>query len=376
MSLFIIVFLTIYSLTHAVVFRGMLPLLHGHRWAMVTLGLWMAAMIVAPILVRLLDNSGHFLPARLVAFIGYGWMGFVFLAFSIFAVLFLLETTRALAALAFAGLRGFSLQSAPVSGAVLVIALLAAVSAWFEARSIRIEKISLPSEKAGPARNPLRIVQVSDLHLGLMHREATLTRVIDLIAGLRPDMVVATGDIVDAQLDHLNGLSVLWRKLDPPLGKFAVTGNHEVYAGLTQSLAFLRASGFTMLHDTGMTIGEVVRLVGVDDDHVRGAQRDDAALLRDNTSPLFTLFLKHRPDVPDSADRLFDLQLSGHTHRGQIFPFNLLTGLRFPRQSGLHDLPQGGLLYVSRGTGTWGPPMRLFSPPEITLFEITFPHQP
>ncbi|MFZ5759164.1 MAG: metallophosphoesterase [Thermodesulfobacteriota bacterium] len=376
MSLFIIVFLTIYSLTHAVVFRGILPLLHGHRWAMIALGLWMAAMIVAPILIRLLDGNGHFLPARLLAFVGYSWMGFIFLAFSIFAVLFLLETTRALAAMAFTGLRGFSLHSAPVSWTVLVIALLAAVSAWFEARSIHIEKISLTSEKAGPARKPLRIVQVSDLHLGLMHREATLTRVIDLLAGLRPDMVVATGDIVDAQLDHLNGLSVLWQKLDPPLGKFAVTGNHEVYAGLAQSLAFLRESGFTILHDTGMTIGGVVRLVGVDDDHVRGAQRNETALLRDNTSPLFTLFLKHRPDVPDSADRLFDLQLSGHTHRGQIFPFNLLTGLRFPRQSGLHELPQGGLLYVSRGTGTWGPPMRLFSPPEITLFEIALPPQP
>ena len=85
---------------------------------------------------------------------------------------------------------------------------------------------------------------------------------------------------------------------------------------------------------------------------------------------LFTLLLKHRPRFNEKAAGLFDLQLSGHAHRGQIYPFNYLTALEYPKQDGLYSLPGGGHLYASRGTGTWGPPMRVLSPPEITLFEI------
>jgi predicted MPP superfamily phosphohydrolase len=85
---------------------------------------------------------------------------------------------------------------------------------------------------------------------------------------------------------------------------------------------------------------------------------------------LFTLLLKHRPRLNRQALGLFDLQVSGHAHRGQIFPFNLLTALEYPLQDGLYPLDGGGHLYASRGTGTWGPPMRILSPPEITLFEI------
>ena len=82
------------------------------------------------------------------------------------------------------------------------------------------------------------------------------------------------------------------------------------------------------------------------------------------------MLLKHRPLIDKKAAGLFDLQLSGHAHRGQIFPFNLLTAFEYPLQNGLYDLPDGGWLYTSRGTGSWGPPMRILSPPEITLFEI------
>ena len=94
------------------------------------------------------------------------------------------------------------------------------------------------------------------------------------------------------------------------------------------------------------------------------------ALLKENGRGLYTLFLKHRPVPEEGTEGLFDLQLSGHTHRGQIFPFNYLTAIMFPMQDGLYPLSKGSFLYASRGTGTWGPPMRLFSPPEITLFEI------
>ncbi|MEZ4484078.1 MAG: hypothetical protein R2864_05610 [Syntrophotaleaceae bacterium] len=118
-----------------------------------------------------------------------------------------------------------------------------------------------------------------------------------------------------------------------------------------------------------MTVQHIVTLVGVDDP-TGGQHPHEAQLLAQNRQGLFTLLLKHRLRIDPKAAGLFDLQLSGHAHRGQIFPFNLLTALEYPLQDGLHDLPAGGWLYTSRGTGSWGPPMRIFSPPEITLFEI------
>ncbi len=180
--------------------------------------------------------------------------------------------------------------------------------------------------------------------------------------------MVATGDIVDAQIDHLDGMSELWQRLKPPLGKFAVTGNHEFYAGLDQALQFLERSGFTVLRGKGVTVAETVTLVGIDDP--TGDKQNETNHLTRHQRGLFTLLLKHRPRVNEKAADLFDLQLSGHAHRGQIFPFNYVTALEYPKQDGLYSLPSGSHLYTSRGTGTWGPPMRVLSSPEITLFEV------
>ena len=215
-----------------------------------------------------------------------------------------------------------------------------------------------------------RFLQVSDLHLGLLNREGALKRVVSRLKELEPDLLVATGDMVDAQLDHLDGLSDLWGEINPPLGKFAVTGNHEVYAGLGQSLEFLRGSGFTVLRNESRDVGDILTLAGVDDDQVRSSPTDESGLLGSRPQGFFTVLLKHRPSVSPGALGRFDLQLSGHTHLGQIFPFRFLTGLQYPRQNGLYDLPGGAKLYTSRGTGTWGPPMRVLAPPELTVFEV------
>jgi hypothetical protein len=181
-------------------------------------------------------------------------------------------------------------------------------------------------------------------------------------------MLVATGDIVDAQINHVNELVELWQRINPPLGKYAVTGNHEFYAGIDQALDFLQRSGFEVLRNRNIQVGTWLKMVGVDDPARGGKSQDNEAL--GERSALFTVLLKHRPDIEKLAQDKFDLQLSGHAHRGQIFPFNLLTALKYPRQNGLYELASAKYLYVSRGTGTWGPPMRLLSPPEITLFEI------
>jgi hypothetical protein len=187
---------------------------------------------------------------------------------------------------------------------------------------------------------------------------------------------------VDGELDGVAGLAEILRGIPAPRGKFAVLGNHEYYAGIDRAIAFTRESGFTLLRDESVTIGDAVRIAGVDDPagarFARTGGTSEAALLGNRPDGRFTVLLKHRPQLDPATGGKFDLQLSGHTHHGQIFPFRLLTRLIYPLLAGDHPAPGGGILHVSRGTGTWGPPMRFLAPPEITVVDIarSFPAGP
>jgi len=369
MSLFFLVFFAIYTGMHGLVFWGLHPLLKGHPALPTLTWIWMAVMILAPLLVRVSERQGLGNLARGLAWIGYSWMGFVFIAFSMVMLLACWELLCRLARALIPALPSLSIHG-PLAALVILLAVIAAsFYGFYEANNLRVETVAIRTPKLPPGAAPIRIAQVSDLHLGLIHRDEALAPIISRLQALDPDLLVATGDIVDAQINHLDELVGQWQRFSPPLGKFAVTGNHEYYAGLDQALDFLHQSGFRVLRNEHVEVGDYLKLIGVDDP-ARG-RRSEESTAGGDPSPRFTLLLKHRPEVTETSLKLIDLQLSGHTHRGQIFPFNLLTGLKYPRQNGLYPLPNGRLLYTSRGTGTWGPPMRILSPPEITLFEIS-----
>ncbi len=373
LSLFVLTAVSVYAAMHAVVLWGVHPLLVARHRLLAPVLTWMGLMVLAPLGVRLLERAGQELLARALAWVGYTWLGALFLAFTLFAALAAWEAAVWAAGWVAPSVARLSLRGPGTAAALAVAAAAATLYGFWEARQLRVETVRLETDRLGGGRDRLRIVQVSDLHLGLLHREGALAPVLERIEELRPDLLVATGDVVDAQLDHLDGLSDRWLRIDPPLGKFAVTGNHEAYAGLGQSLDFLRRSGFAVLRNEARDVGGVLTLAGVDDEALRGPRPDEVALLAAQPRDRFTVLLKHRPEVAPGAEGLFDLQLSGHTHLGQIFPFRYLTGLRYPLQDGLHELAGGGRLYTSRGTGTWGPPLRVLAPPEITVFEVRAP---
>jgi len=367
MAIFLAVFLSVYTGMHLLVRWGVQPLFQefpaSGRW----FWLWMLLMIPAPLLVRALERGGLEQGARFFALVAYIWMGLLFLAFAGFVCVGIWELLARLAAKVTPALPMVSIYGLRCTLLVLLLALGGGLYGLFEAATLRVERVRIESAKLPPGQATLRIVQISDLHLGLLLREAALSRVVTAVAALQPDLIVATGDIVDAEINHLDGLSQRFASLRPTLGKYAVTGNHEYYAGIKPALDFFSRSGFTVLQNKKESPSPGLVIAGVNDPV--GGGGDETALL-----PLaprdFTLLLKHRPLIADGSLGRFDLQLSGHTHRGQIFPFNLLTGLTFPMQNGLYRLADEVWLYTSRGTGTWGPPMRLLSPPEITLFEI------
>jgi hypothetical protein len=249
--------------------------------------------------------------------------------------------------------------------------VLAAGYGLFEATNIRTETVMIKSAKI---TKPIRIAQISDVHLGILIREGRLEKILEKVKAASPDIFVSTGDLVDGQTDSLNGVGNLLREIKAPLGKFAVTGNHEFYAGLDRSLEFMKQAGFQVLRGEGTSVAGLITIVGVDDPAVRGygptREVPEKELLSGLPKDKFTLFLKHRPDVEKSAVGLFDLQLSGHAHKGQIFPWTLIVRLVFPQIAGLYDLSSGSSLYVSRGSGTWGPPIRFLAPPEVTVIDL------
>ena len=294
----------------------------------------------------------------------YVWMGYIFLFFAIGMVL---DAGHLLTVLL--GLRW------PMSAMhmLLVISLSAFVCAsygLYDARQIRIEHITIATPKL--KNGSVTIAQVSDMHLGAMLGGEFLGRVIGKLNEIKPDIIVATGDIVDGQGDHLNGLAQRLRTCTAPMGKFAVLGNHEYYVGMDESLRFLDNAGFAVLRGEAVETGGIV-IAGVDDPAGSGlgrqARLDADTAIRNLGKDDFVVLLKHQP-VVDMNNR-FDLQLSGHIHGGQIFPFNYLTKMTYKVETGLARLEGGRWLYVSRGTGTWGPPMRLLAPPEVTLITLT-----
>ena len=331
----------------------------------------MILMILTPIIVRVVESAEFERTAKVFAYVGYTWMGLLFL---FFAASFTLDVWRFLVYVA-EGLLKASLDVVRFSARQafffpLFASMLAAGYGLFEAMNIRTEILVLKSPKI---TRPIRIAQISDVHLGLLVREPRLSRILEKVTAASPDIFVSTGDLVDGQTDSLNGVGILLRDVKAPLGKYAITGNHEFYAGLDRSLEFTKQAGFHVLRGEATAVAGLINIAGVDDPVVRGygpsGEVPEKELLSGLQRDKFTLFLKHRPDVEKSSVGLFDLQLSGHAHKGQIFPWTLIVLLVHPL-SGLYDLPSGSSLYVSRGSGTWGPPIRFLAPPEVTIIDL------
>lgn len=375
MSLFLLTFFLIYGGAHLYFFLKVKTALSLGMPASICLTLFLFLMVVTPMLIRIMENHGQEITARVAAYAGYLWMGFIFLFFSASLALDIYHGLLHVAA--FISQRNFS-AFFPGKRTALILPLVWGISTalygYFEARNIRTERIVIHTDKLPATAEKLTIVQISDVHLGLIVRHNRLKRVIAAINNASPDILVSTGDLVDGQINRMTGLAELLQDVQPKFGKFAVIGNHEVYAGLDQAIDFTQKTGFSLLRNEGLTAGDMINVVGVDDPAAGRLARcnpvSEKTLLSKFPADRFTLLLRHRPDVDPLSVGLFDLQLSGHVHQGQIFPFNLVTHLFYPMKTGFSHCSPNSARYVSRGTGTWGPPIRFLAPPEVTVFEL------
>jgi predicted MPP superfamily phosphohydrolase len=374
MSLFFLTIFIIYGGVHVyALFRAWSAFRFGPSVG-AALAAFMVAMTLAPFFIRLLERHDYELSARVLSYIAYLWMAALFLFFCSSIVLDLVSlVVRIAGRVTRADLAGFLIPAKTIFFISTSLSLIICVYGYFEALNIRTERLRIETTKLPAGTDRLTIVQISDVHLGLIVRCDRLVGILDVVKAAKPDIFISTGDLVDAQINHLPGLRELLQEIKPRYGKFAITGNHEYYAGLKQAIAFTKEAGFTLLRGEVVNTG-VINIVGVDDPtgeqmHIEKPE-PETALLSGLPKNQFTLLLKHRPVVNPNGPKLFDLQLSGHTHKGQIFPFTYISAIAYPLNTGRFDLSNGAILHVSRGSGTWGPPIRFLSPPEVTVVEL------
>jgi predicted MPP superfamily phosphohydrolase len=332
-----------------------------------------AFMILSPVLSRISEKSE--ILVKSFSYTGYIWMGLMIIfTFSSFLIDFYRLVLHLLQSAASVDL-SFIIPSTKLNFYIpFTLSLIVNIYGYFEARNIRLEKITIQSRKISPEADHMKIVQISDIHLGVMSDPDVVRSVVSRIKTENPDIVVSTGDLVDGQFDMVMPMSSIFSEISPKYGKFAVTGNHEYYAGLQKAIEFTGKSGFTLLQNEFARVGGSVVIAGLSDIQAKtygiagkiSAKELLAAIPQEN----FIVLLQHRPVLDPDIRNMADLILCGHAHKGQIFPMSLMTRLIYVADSGLLSLGNNSYLYVSRGTGTWGPPIRFLAPPEITVIEL------
>lgn len=312
------------------------------------------------------------------------WIGLPFLG--LFSSLFVLTLSRdgLLLALWLASLLvpgHLSLPDAARATAEAVPALGLAVTLLGFAnarRRARVLTVPIPVAHLPEALHGYTIVQISDIHVGLTIRERYVESIVEAVNHLKPDLVAITGDLVDGGVPELGGQVAPLRRLKSRDGSYFVTGNHEYYSGVDPWLAELPRLGIRILHNEHVVIergGAKLVVAGVPDYSGGRFDRDhrsdpQAAMAGAPADAAVKVLLAHQPrSAEEAAQAGFDLQLSGHTHGGQFLPWNFFVRFQQPFTAGLHRVGQLRV-YVSRGTGYWGPPKRFGAPSEITQLRL------
>jgi uncharacterized protein len=241
-----------------------------------------------------------------------------------------------------------------------------------------VRNVDISIAKNGGNMKSLRAVLMSDIHLGTLIGNGQLESVVDKVQQINPDIILLAGDVLDEDLEPVlrKNLGKTLKKLHAPLGVFAVMGNHEYIGGADPAYEYLVNHGLSVIRDSVVKIQDSFYLVGREDrDMLRfsGIQRLTLEELMDQTDKSFPIILMdHQPYYPEKAAQLgVDLQVSGHTHHGQLWPLNFLTSAIFTISRGYGKIDKTHV-YVSNGVGTWGPPVRIGTRPEIVVLNISF----
>ncbi len=369
----ILTVLSLSALLHLYVGMRLLPAIAPEgAWAVLAVGLLAASALLVP--------SGLMASAfrRLRWSDQLSWAGM--LAMGMFSSLLVLTVLRdvTLLILALIGGVGDAFTRGSAIG-VPLLALGATLAGFFNARRLaRVVEVEAPIPGLPESLHGYTIAQISDVHIGPTIKRSYLEAIVARVNGLKPDAIAITGDLVDGSVKSLSAHTAPLANLSAPDGVFFVTGNHEYYSGAAEWIAEMRRLGLTVLlneHVVRERGGDGLMIAGVTDytaHHFDPSHRSDPRAAAAGAPPHVKarVLLAHQPRSAEAAAAAgFDLQLSGHTHGGQFYPWNLFVPLQQPFTAGLNQ--SGAMwIYTSRGTGYWGPPKRFGAPSEITLLRL------
>jgi predicted MPP superfamily phosphohydrolase len=308
------------------------------------------------------NRNGFFWAA--LELLGMNWMAVLFLIFVLFLAADLLTCFGLIFSSRAPAIRGWALLAG------IMLSLIACVQGF---RPPVVEEYGVAIRGLPVEFNGLRIAAIGDTHIGSLIGERWLSARVNRIMALRPDIVFLLGDIVEGYGANPELVLPQIKRLSAPLGVFAVPGNHEFHGETNSGKGFFEETGIKVIRDQWVEVGNVLTVAGVDYSRARrGERKDYGHFFQDlaERAPGPVIMLSHSPsDTEKAADAGVDLMLCGHTHGGQIWPFDYLVRISSPMVEGRYDV-KGMPVIVSRGAGTWGPRMRLWSPGEILLLTL------
>jgi len=261
--------------------------------------------------------------------------------------------------------------------AVIILVFVFVLAGHINALFPRIKTLEITIPKAANGMRDLNIVMMSDIHLGTIIRSDYLKILVDKVNRLKPDLVLLSGDIVDEDVAPVaeQNMAKNLQEIRSTYGVFAITGNHEYFSGVKAAVSYMEQAKIRVLQDTAVKVADSFYLIGRKDlmaERMGGGRKNLEEILSgiDKTCPL--ILMDHQPYHLEIAEHNgIDLQLSGHTHHGQLFPFNYITRMVYERSWG-YEKRGNTHYYVSCGIGTWGPPIKTNSIPEIVNLKISF----
>ncbi len=366
------------SLNFYIFIRGLQAIPAGSSWrTWFPIIFWIIASTF--ILARILERTYPCLFTGIITWIGSFWLGFMlffFLTVILIDLARLFNSFQHFFPLSFyANLPQTRIVTLFI---VLGLSVIFVAVSFINARIPRIKELNITISKPNATPGELTVVMASDIHLGTIIASRKANRLVEKINAMNPDLVLFAGDIVDEDLAPVinNNLGEALSGIKSSLGVFAITGNHEYIGGVGPAVEYLEKHGVRMLRDTAILINEQFYLVGRDDrDKPRftGKPRkelEDILVAVDTSYPV--ILMDHQPfNLVKHSTMGIDLQLSGHTHHGQLWPFNYITNAIYEVSWGYKQIGKTHF-YVSSGYGTWGPPLRLGNRPEIVKINLRF----
>ncbi len=378
MLIFLTVVITILGLLHWFLYSRLVSALEVTSPAVLwTLRILAAFLALSYLIGRILEQRFPGLLAHAVDWIASIWVGMMWQFLWVSFLFFLVKVI-----LVIGGQWGnFSLETHQLLGRysfyiVTTLVVLITVYGVYKATGpARLVEVHVPVKNFRPEWRDFSIAMVADFHASNTNGEKRIAMWCDQITALKPDVILAPGDVIDIPANQIPEVVNGFRKLSAPMGVFSTTGNHEYYVGVMAAVDFMTRGGFRVLLNENVTLPNGILISGMEERTARSMGRPLPAfdqLIPENDSSAARILMLHTPatgDVQKAMAAGFDLVVSGHTHGGQIFPFTIFTRMVFPYHHGLYSVGNGYQL-TTCGIGFWGPPMRVGKPPEIMLIKF------